>query len=42
MTRATEGDVTVDILTYMPSEEVVNAILAAIAWYGKAERDISR
>ena len=36
MTRAMEGDAAVDILTYLPTGEVVNTVLAVRAWYGNA------
>ena len=41
MPRAMEGDTAVDILTYLPTGEVVSAILMARAWYNKA-RDIQK
>jgi hypothetical protein len=36
MTRAMEGDETVDILSNMPTGEVAKAILVVRAWYGNA------
>jgi hypothetical protein len=36
MTKAMEGDAAADILTYLPTGEVVNAILTVRAWYSKA------
>ena len=34
-----EGDTAADILSYLPTGELVNAVLVVRAWYGKA-RDI--
>ena len=36
MTRAMKGDATADILTYLPTGELVNTVLAIRAWYEKA------
>jgi hypothetical protein len=36
MPRAMEGDANADILTYLPTGEVVNVVLAVRTWYGKA------